>query len=122
MYSLKSPMFDLEVGRGCPVNCTWCAGSHSSQEMISGRRRVIFRDPEKVLQSIEEALSFGYETMHICFDPFPHKPDYYLDLFSRIRAKGLQVECFYESFVIGRLDYMSNIAQLPSSGRIPLVA
>jgi radical SAM superfamily enzyme YgiQ (UPF0313 family) len=98
MYSLKSPMFDLEVGRGCPVDCTWCGGSRSSQGRISGRQRVIFRSPEKVLQSIEEALSFGYETMHICFDPFPQKPGYYLDLFSKIRAKGLPVECFYESF------------------------
>jgi radical SAM superfamily enzyme YgiQ (UPF0313 family) len=111
MYSLKSPMFDLEVGRGCPVNCTWCAGSHSSQAMISGRRRVIFRDPEKVLQSIEEALSFGYETMHICFDPFPHKPDYYLDLFSRIRAKGLQVECFYESFGLPTAELIREFAR-----------
>jgi len=98
MYSPKSPMFDLAVGRGCPVNCTWCAGSRSSQERISGRRRAIFRNTEKVLQSIEEALSYGYETMHVCFDPFPQKPDYYLDLFSKIRAKGLPVECFYESF------------------------
>ncbi|MCK5554075.1 MAG: radical SAM protein, partial [Deltaproteobacteria bacterium] len=111
MYSLKSPMFDLEVGRGCPVNCTWCSGSRSSQERISGRQRVIFRSPEKVIQSIEEALSYGYETMHICFDPFPRKPDYYLDLFSRIRAKGLRMECFYESFGLPTAQFIREFAK-----------
>jgi radical SAM superfamily enzyme YgiQ (UPF0313 family) len=111
MYSLKSPMFDLEVGRGCPVNCTWCAGSHSSQESISGRQRVVFRNPEKVLHSIEEALSYGYETIHLCFDPFPQKPDYYLDLFSRIRAKGFKVECFYESFGLPTAELIREFAK-----------
>jgi radical SAM superfamily enzyme YgiQ (UPF0313 family) len=111
MYSLKSPMFDLEVGRGCPVNCTWCGGSHASQKGISGRRRVTFRHPEKVLQSIEQALSYGYETMHICFDPFPQKSAYYLDLFSRIRAKGLPVECFYESFGLPTAEFIREFAK-----------
>jgi radical SAM superfamily enzyme YgiQ (UPF0313 family) len=110
MYSLKSPMFDLEVGRGCPVTCTWCGGSHSSQEKISGRKHVIFRSPERVLQSIEEALSYGYETMHICFDPFPQKPDYYLALFSRIRNMGLSVECFYESFGLPNPEFIREFA------------
>ncbi len=111
MYSPKSPMFDLEVGRGCPVNCTWCAGSRSSQEIISGRKQVIFRSPEKVLLSIEEALSYGYETMHVCFDPFPQKPHYYLDLFSRIRARGLKVECFYESFGLPTSEFIREFAK-----------
>ncbi len=111
MYSLKSPMFDLEVGRGCPVDCTWCGGSSSSQGRISGRKRVIFRSPGKVLQSIEEALSFGYETMHICFDPFPQQPAYYLDLFSRIRASGLRMECFYESFALPTAELIREFAK-----------
>jgi radical SAM superfamily enzyme YgiQ (UPF0313 family) len=111
MYSLKSPMFDLEVGRGCPVTCTWCGGSHSSQEGISGRKHVIFRSPERVLESIEEALSYGYETMHICFDPFPQKPHYYLDLFSRIRAKSLPIECFYESFGLPTGEFIREFAK-----------
>jgi len=111
MYSLKSPMFDLEVGRGCPVDCTWCGGSRSSQGRISGRRGVIFRSPEKVLRSIEEACSHGYETMHVCFDPFPHKPGYYLDLFSRIRARGLAVECFFESFGLPTAEFIREFAK-----------
>jgi radical SAM superfamily enzyme YgiQ (UPF0313 family) len=97
-FSLKSPMFDLMIGRGCPVNCTWCGGGRDAQRLIAGRRGVIFRNIEGVMTSIKEALCWGYETMHVCFDPYPRRPDYYLELFSRIRDEKLKVEFFFESY------------------------
>ena len=30
MYSLKSPIYHLTVGRGCPAQCTWCGGGRMS--------------------------------------------------------------------------------------------
>jgi len=98
MYSLKSPIYHLPLGRGCPVQCTWCSGNIPSQKTITGRQEVTFRGIDEVIQSIREALSYGYETFHICFDPFPGKPEYFLDLFSRIREEKIQMECFFESF------------------------
>ncbi len=98
MYSLKSPIYHLTVGRGCPVQCTWCSGNIPSQKTITGRRGVTYRGVKGVLESIREALSYGYETFHICFDPYPGKPDYFLELFERIREEKIQMECFFESF------------------------
>jgi radical SAM superfamily enzyme YgiQ (UPF0313 family) len=98
MYSLKSPIYHLPLGRGCPVQCTWCSGNIPSQKTITGRQKVTFRGVEEVLQTIQEALSYGYETFHICFDPFPGKPEYFLKLFSRIREEKIRMECFFESF------------------------
>ena len=97
-FSLKTRMFDLMIGRGCPVNCTWCGGGRDAQRLIAGRRQVIFRNSERVLDSIREALGWGYETMHVCFDPYPQQPDYYLKLFARIREEKLPVEFFFESY------------------------
>ena len=98
MYSLKSPIYHLTLGRGCPVQCTWCSGNIPSQKTITGRKEVTFRGVEEVLQTIREALSYGYETFHICFDPYPGKPEYFLKLFSRIREEKIRMECFFESF------------------------
>ena len=106
IYSLKSPIYDLLVGRGCPVQCTWCSGSIPSQETISGRKEVAFRGVEDVVQTIREALSYGYETFHICFDPYPSKPDYFLQLFSRIREEEIRMECFFESFGLPTLSFI----------------
>jgi radical SAM superfamily enzyme YgiQ (UPF0313 family) len=110
-FSLKSPIFDLMVGRGCPINCTWCGGGRDAQRLIAGRRQVIFRDVERVLDSIREALRWGYETMHLSFDPYPHLSDYYLRLFSRIREERLKVEFFFESFGLPTRAFIDAFAQ-----------
>lgn len=110
-YSLKTPLFQLPVGRGCPVNCTWCGGGMAAQRLIAGRQTVIFRDIEKVMVSIREALDGGYETMHVAFDPYPHSPDYYLKLFARIREERVNVEFFFESFGLPSEKFIDAFAQ-----------
>jgi len=111
MYSLKSPIFHLPVGRGCPVQCTWCSGNIPSQQTITGRKEVTFRGIEEVLRSVREALSYGYETFHICFDPYPRRPDYFLNLFSRIREERIQMECFFESFGLPTNDFIRSFKE-----------
>jgi radical SAM superfamily enzyme YgiQ (UPF0313 family) len=111
MYSLKSPIYHLIAGRGCPVQCTWCGGGSLSQKVITGREGVTFRGVEEVLQSIKEAISFGYQTFHICFDPYPQEPEYYLRLFSRIREERLRMECFFESFGLPTVDFIKSFKE-----------
>ncbi len=111
MYSLKSPIYHLTVGRGCPVQCTWCSGNIPSQMTITGRKKVTFRGIEEVLQTIQEAVSYGYETFHICFDPSPQNPDYFLKLFSRIREEGVKMECFFESFGLPTPDFIKSFKE-----------
>ncbi len=111
MYSLKSPICHLAVGRGCPVQCTWCAGGFLSQKTITGRGEVVFRGLEEVLRSIKEAISYGYETFHICFDPYPEKPEYYLNLFSRIRQEKIRMECFFESFGLPTTEFIKSFKE-----------
>jgi radical SAM superfamily enzyme YgiQ (UPF0313 family) len=111
MYSLKSPIYHLTVGRGCPVQCTWCSGNIPSQVTITGRKEVTFRGIEEVLQTIQEAVSYGYETFHICFDPSPQNPEYFLKLFSRIREEGVKMECFFESFGLPTPDFIKSFKE-----------
>jgi len=111
MYSLKSPILDLPIGRGCPVQCTWCGGGHLAQKSITGRQEVSFRGIEEVIQTIKEALSYGYETFHLCFDPYPQKPEYYLRLFSRIREEKIKMECFFESFGLPTVDFIRSFKE-----------
>ncbi len=98
LYSRRSPVYHLTVGRGCPTQCTWCSGNIPSQMTVTGRREVTYRGTEEVLQTIQEAISYGYETFHICFDPSPEKAEYFVKLFARIRDEGLKMECCFESF------------------------
>jgi radical SAM superfamily enzyme YgiQ (UPF0313 family) len=117
----RSSFFPLPVGRGCPVQCTWCSGGILAQRTISGRKDVVFRETEGVLRTIREALSHGYETFSICFDPYPHSPDYYLQLFSRIREEKLQMECVFESFGLPTTDFIQSFKKTFSGPRSRIV-
>ena len=94
--SIRSKTFPLVVGRGCPMSCTWCSGSQISQEFITKRTKTVYRSIDKIIESIREALDYGYETMYVVFDPFPDKQQFFIDLFAKIREKNLKAKMVFE--------------------------
>ena len=96
-FSAASLVFHLPVGRGCPVQCTWCSEGMLSQETVSGRNAVIFRSVGKVIDTIQDALAYGYKIFYIKFDPYPEHPEFYLELFSRLRKEKVRMRCLFES-------------------------
>jgi radical SAM superfamily enzyme YgiQ (UPF0313 family) len=94
--SIGSKTFPLSIGRGCPMTCTWCAGSALSQRFITRRTKPIYRSIDKILESIQEALSFGYETMYVVFDPYPDRQGFFIELFAKIREEKIQCEMVFE--------------------------
>ena len=90
MFTARSKLFPLCVGRGCAFDCTWCGGSFTTQkEYISCRKKVVWRPYDAVITDIKQALSYGYEAMYTVFDPTPDNQDYFVGLFRRIRDEGL---------------------------------
>ena len=92
--------FSLNIGRGCSLDCAYCAGSRVSFERHFGRPRVAFRSVEAVLATVERAVEQGFRKFHVCFDaPSPGKDDYFITLFRRIHAEvcadtTLMFECY----------------------------
>jgi radical SAM superfamily enzyme YgiQ (UPF0313 family) len=90
MFTVRTKLFPLCVGRGCPHNCTWCGGSFIPQkEKISHRERVIWRGYDAVIADIKQALDYGYQAMYTVFDTTPEDQSYFVELFKRIRQEGL---------------------------------
>jgi radical SAM superfamily enzyme YgiQ (UPF0313 family) len=94
--SIGSKTLPLSIGRGCPMTCTWCAGSALSQRFITRRNKPIYRSIDKILESIQEALSYGYETMYVVFDPYPDNQEFFIELFDKIRENNIQCEMVFE--------------------------
>jgi len=94
--SIRSKTFPLALGRGCPVSCTWCSGSAISQQFITKRTKPVYRSIDKIVDSIKEALEYGYETMYVVFDPFPDKQEFFIDLFAKIREEKITCEMVFE--------------------------
>ena len=107
MSSMKAPGLSSSGRQGlsCPVHVVRRRHSEPADDFRQ-KRSGLSREQKNVLQSIKEAVSYGYKTFHISFDPYPQKPEYYLHLFARIREEKLQIECCFESFGLPTLDFI----------------
>jgi len=110
-FHLGHTMFFLNIGRGCFGNCTWCGGGVMAQRRVNGRTGVVFRSPEKVVETVAEAAALGYEMIHIAFDPGKDAEKYYLELFPLIRKNGIRIKCYFESFSVPSDSFIKSFAE-----------
>lgn len=108
-YNLEQPKkLDLNkdysvvccLGRGCPGNCTWCGGGFEATKHITGRDKVILRDINIVANEIISFKEkYGNISFYFCFDPYPNKQEYLVELFNLLGKKmpkqiAIKFECF----------------------------
>lgn len=105
----------LCVGRGCPVNCSFCGGSSLSQKIINKRNNVIFRSQENVLQTIEDAIKAGIEQLYVCFDPYPDR-EYYIKLFRAIQRKKIRISMAFECWSLPDQKFIDEFSRTFGKG------
>ncbi|MFX0031808.1 MAG: cobalamin-dependent protein [Promethearchaeota archaeon] len=84
--------FNLPVGRGCPFNCPLCAGGQRAQQNITGRRSVLLRTPEKVVNDIHNIIS-KYKIPSIFFGhgSYQNSLKYWKKLFILIQKENFDI-------------------------------
>ncbi len=100
----------LFVGRGCPVECKLCAGRHKNQIKMNCSGAVVMRSIDKICDSIEEVKKYGFDQVVVCNDPYPHKPQFFIDLFRRIRERGIEIEMFFESWGLPAREFIDEFS------------
>jgi hypothetical protein len=103
-------MFPIEIGRGCVTSCTWCAGCAPNQKKMNYASGVMWRDAQKVADTIEEGLAYGYKTFAVCFDVEPEKQSYYIDLFDIIKRRKLDCGLYFECYALPAPDFIKSFA------------
>ncbi len=84
--------FNLPVGRGCPFNCPYCGGGQRAQECISGRKEVVLRSPEKVVEDISNILNkFKISSVFFGHGTYPANLKYWKKLFRLIQKEKLDI-------------------------------
>jgi radical SAM superfamily enzyme YgiQ (UPF0313 family) len=101
----------LFIGRGCPTECKLCAGRQKNQIKMNCSGAVIMRSIEKVCDSIEEIKKYGFDQVIVCTDPYPDKPQYFIDLFRRIRERGIEIEMFFESWGLPTREFIDEFGR-----------
>jgi radical SAM superfamily enzyme YgiQ (UPF0313 family) len=94
-----SNVFPLMIGRGCPVNCSFCGGSRDAQVLLCRRKKPFFlRSIQSIVDTMEKAISFGYDSFIVCFDPMPHNDTFYIEVFKEVRKRKLICGMGFESW------------------------
>lgn len=108
----KKPVatYYLQTGKGCPFSCSWCGGGSEAHRLTSGRETPVFRSQESVVNTVKEALKYGFGRFHISFDPEPGNPVYYLELFAKLRREGLNFGCVFESWGLPTREFIDSFA------------
>jgi radical SAM superfamily enzyme YgiQ (UPF0313 family) len=92
-----SPLFLLEVGRGCQYACTFCGGNCEAQHRISNRKQTVVRSVDSIIDTIKKAVAYGFETFYTCLE-FEGSDEWYTGLFQRIKEEGLDINFVYGSW------------------------
>jgi len=110
-FHMGPSIFSLNIGRGCTGNCTWCGGGAEAQRLVNGRKDVVFRSPEAVVETVAEAMRAGYEIIHTAFDPGKEGDRYYQDLFPLLTKRGLRTKIYFESFSLPSEPFLDAFAE-----------
>ncbi|MBI4181457.1 MAG: cobalamin B12-binding domain-containing protein [Candidatus Aenigmarchaeota archaeon] len=68
---------DIYLGKGCRNNCVYCGGSRDAHRLLSGRKRVAFREPTDVVEDMVALVEAGAGRLYLDFDPDPSRSFYH---------------------------------------------
>ena len=108
VVGVSSKLATLISSRGCPYKCTFC------DIPIKTHRR---RDPEKVVDEMEDCIKQGYEELHFYDDLFNINPKRVISICDAIDKRGLKVAWDYRGRVNG-INEESIIRFKKSGGRM----
>jgi hypothetical protein len=89
--------FAVEMARGCPYNCLFCAGSRTSLKHICKRDDVLFRSPRRVVDDIKELLeTTGTNGVFYGHGVYPGTEKYFMEISKFIREEKLDMHADLE--------------------------
>jgi radical SAM superfamily enzyme YgiQ (UPF0313 family) len=89
-----TPVFFLEVGRGCQYACTFCGGNCVAQERMNNRKHTVIRSVDSVLETMKKAMNFGYRMFFVCLE-YEGSDEWHIQLLDRVREENLSISFGY---------------------------
>jgi len=80
----------VPLGRGCPVECSYCGGGLNAHRLLTGRRGPIFHPKEQVVETLARFEEERIDSTYMDFDPHPERR-YYRELFEMIRKEKIDI-------------------------------
>ncbi|MEA3346299.1 MAG: radical SAM protein [Chloroflexota bacterium] len=98
----------LSIGRGCMFNCSFCGGGKAAHSQFAGRKELILRSVERVIEDIERLQRRSIHQVSFSLDPAIVGPEYWRPLLEGLQQRKVRLGLYNEFF------------QLPSDGFLQL--
>ena len=106
----ESPLFFLEIGRGCIFNCKFCGGASVAQKCINSRTHQVYRSIDSVIATIKKAMEFGYRCFYTCYD-FEGSDEWFTSLFKEIKKEQLSISFGYGCWTLPSKELVDALSE-----------
>jgi radical SAM superfamily enzyme YgiQ (UPF0313 family) len=92
-YAIKIPVKRLAwvpLGRGCPVNCSYCGGGVDAHHLLTGRSKPVYHPKDQVVETLKRFEEENIDSTYMDFDPCKDR-SYYYDIFEMIRKEKIDI-------------------------------
>lgn len=84
--------FCVAVGRGCPFNCPFCGGGQKANETISGRKTVLLKSADKVVEDVRTLVQIAnVKSIYFGHGAYPQSILYWKSLFQILRREKIDI-------------------------------
>jgi radical SAM superfamily enzyme YgiQ (UPF0313 family) len=115
----STPLFFLEVGRGCQYACTFCGGNCVAQDRMNNRQVTTIRSIDSTITTIKKAMSFGYHTFFVCLE-YEGSDDWHIQLLERIKEEELSINFGYGCWRLPSFPLVDAISENSEYGVIEI--
>ncbi len=101
----------LCIGRGCRHDCCWCGGGRSAHERIAGRRKLVVRAPENLLDDLKRVAELGLDQAALSHDLALPGRDYWERVLSGMRQKKMHLGLWHQQFQLPSRDFLDALGK-----------
>ncbi len=101
----------LCVARGCRHDCCWCGGGRSAHERIAGRKKLVVRSPDKLLDDLARLDELGLEQAALSHDLALPGREYWEKVLSAMRRKKFHLGLWHQQFQLPSREFIDAFAR-----------
>jgi hypothetical protein len=92
--------------RGCRYECSYCGGCHSAHEKLAGRKGLVARSPERMVEDLVRLDRTGVIQASLSYDLVGLGEAYWHEFLSRLRDSGIRIGLYNEFFQLPGLAFI----------------